>query len=191
MCFYCEIDHFIIKCILLNIWVYVILYLQNDGGFVMNSNWRNRPTTLEEAPRTIDWIVAIDESGTPDLKYIEKSLKNNKIINAGDTQFTVTACAIRTENFDSSKEKVMQIKNKYWENAFYKYKDGEKRVCFHSKEIRSKAQAFNPNLINYSEFISDLSAMMSDLPMKLLSANIDKKGILKNISIQLIRMIYV
>lgn len=141
----------------------------------MNSNWRNRPTTLEEAPRTIDWIVAIDESGTPDLKHIAKSINCNKAINAGDAQFTVTACAIKIKDFDNAKEQVMCIKNKYWENALYKYKDGEKRVCFHSKEIRSKAQAFNPNLINYTEFVEDISNMMSSMPIKLLAANIDKK----------------
>lgn len=41
----------------------------------MNSNWRNRPTTIDEVPRTINWIIAIDESGSSNLKFIKRAVK--------------------------------------------------------------------------------------------------------------------
>lgn len=88
----------------------------------MNSNWRNRPTTIDEVPRTINWIIAIDESGSSDLKFIKRAVEEGRDIGDGDRQFTVTACAIKTDDFESSRDLVMQVKNKYWENALYNYK---------------------------------------------------------------------
>ena len=140
----------------------------------MNANWRNRPTTIDEVPITIDWVIAIDESGSPDLKYIQKALSNGKDINEGDKQFTVTACAIKTSTFTTAKDLVMQVKNKYWKDALYSYNGVQKRVCFHSKEIRGRRGAFNPEIIDYSSFISDLSKMIENIPMRLYSANINK-----------------
>ena len=35
----------------------------------MNSNWRNRPTKIDEVPRTID------ESGSSDLKFIKRAVE--------------------------------------------------------------------------------------------------------------------
>ena len=141
----------------------------------MNSNWRNRPTTIDEVPRTINWIIAIDESGSSDLKFIKRAVEEGRDIGDGDRQFTVTACAIKTDDFESSRDLVMQVKNKYWENALYNYKGTQKRICFHSKDIRGKRGAFNPDLIDYSSFIADISDMMKNMPMHLFSANIDKQ----------------
>lgn len=141
----------------------------------MNSNWRNRPTTIDEVPRTINWIIAIDESGSSDLKFIKRAVEEGRDIGDGDRQFTVTACAIKTDDFESSRDLVMQVKNKYWENALYNYKGTQKRICFHSKDIRGKRGAFNPDLIDCSSFIADISDMMKNVPMHLFSANIDKQ----------------
>ncbi len=140
----------------------------------MNSNWRNRPTTIDEVPATIDWIVSIDESGSSDLKYIQKSMVTGATVDSGSKLFTITACAIKTNSLNDSRDIVMSVKNKYWENALYCYKDEEKRVCFHSKEIRSKKGAFNPTLIDYPKFITDLSDMIYNIPMTLFSASVNK-----------------
>lgn len=133
----------------------------------MNSNWHNRPTTIDEVPRTINWIIAIDESGSSDLKFIKRAVKEGRDIGDGDRQFTVTACAIKTDDFEASRDLVMQVKNKYWENALYNYKGTQKRICFHSKDIRGKRGAFNPDLIDYSSFIADISDMMKNVPISI------------------------
>lgn len=149
-------------------------YRRNLFTYSMNKNWRNRPTTIDYVSKDITWVVAIDESGNPDLKQVQKAIKEDRNLNDGDKQFTVTACAIRVEDFPSVQNMVMEIKNKYWENALYNYKGGDKRICFHSKEIRGKKGAFNPSKIDYSSFINDLSVMMGNIPMRLFSVNIDK-----------------
>ena len=98
----------------------------------MNTNWRNRPTTADYVPKNITWIVAIDESGSSDLSQIKKALLNEQYLSDGNKQFTVTACAIKTDDFEIAQEMVMNIKNKYWHNAMFNYKGIEKRICFHS-----------------------------------------------------------
>ncbi len=140
----------------------------------MNTNWKNRPTHIDEIPIDINWIIAIDESGNPDLKYLYKQKNKNNCVNEGDKHFTVTACALKTADFISTRDKIMDLKNKYWENALYKYNGIEKRVCLHSKEIRERKNAFNKSVIEYDNFIIDLSNMMSSLPITLFSAHIDK-----------------
>lgn len=142
--------------------------------YIMNKNWRNRPTTIDYVSKDITWVVAIDESGTPDLRQVKKAIKEERDLNDGDKQFTVTACAIKVEDFPFVQDMVMAIKNKYWENALYNYKGEDKRICFHSKEIRGKKGAFNPSKIEYPSFIEDLSNLMGQIPMRLFSANIDK-----------------
>lgn len=140
----------------------------------MNSNWRNRPTTIDEIPTSIDWLIAIDESGSSDLSQVIKAKKSGEELNDGIKQFTVTACALRMKDFCSARDMVMTLKNKYWKNALFEYKGVEKRICFHSKEIRGRRDAFNPDIINYDSFITDLSQLMADVPITLFSANIDK-----------------
>ena len=140
----------------------------------MNSNWRNRPTTIDYVSKGITWVVAIDESGSPDLRRIKKAIEEGNELSEGDKQFTVTACAIKVEDFQTVQNMVMDIKYKYWDNAIYNYNGVNKRICFHSKEIRGKRGAFNPSQIDYNSFIADLSDMMGRIPMKLFSANIDK-----------------
>lgn len=140
----------------------------------MNSNWRNRPTTIDYVSKDITWVVAIDESGNPDLRYIQKAVKNGRQINDGDKQFTVTACAIKIDDFASVRDMVMDVKYKYWDNAMFNYKGTNKRICFHSKEIRERRGAFNPSTIDYESFIKDVSSLIDKIPMRLYSANIDK-----------------
>lgn len=151
--------------------------LQKD---IMNKNWRNRPTNIDFVPKDIKWIVAIDESGNSSLKPMQKAKEKGVEPNESEKQFTVTACAIRVDDIPTIEKMVMQLKNKYWPNALYKYNGIEKRICFHSKEIRGKKDAFSPSKINYESFVFDLSDMIKNIPMKLYSSNINKwKHILK------------
>lgn len=77
-------------------------------------------------------------------------------------------------DFITARDMVMELKRKYWKDALFEYEGNIKRVCFHSREIRGRREAFNPDLIDYDSFIQELSQMMADIPMKLYASHIDK-----------------
>lgn len=140
----------------------------------MNSNWRNRPTTIEQITQSVNYLIGIDESGGSNLKQVQKAKKLGILPAESEKHFTIMACSIQFDNLKSTEKKIMDIKNKYWNNAFFNYEGKTKRVCFHSREIRGKKNAFNPHLINYFEFIDDLSEMIKGVPMRLYTSHIDK-----------------
>lgn len=140
----------------------------------MNSNWRNRPTTIDYIPKSVDYIVSIDESGNANLKQVQKAKRNGTEIADSEKHFTVTACSIAMPDFQMARDMVMELKFKYWKDALFDYKGSSKRVCFHSREIRGRREAFNPELIDYDAFILDLSTMMVSIPMKLYASHINK-----------------
>ena len=141
----------------------------------MNKNWRNRPTAIDYISKNLDYIISIDESGSSSLKQVVKAKVDGKNIADSEKHFTVTACAISMKDFTIARDMVMELKHKYWENALFTYKNGEKRVCFHSREIRGKREAFNPDIIDHPSFITDLSNLMVNLPMTLYASHIDKE----------------
>ncbi len=70
---------------------------------------------------------------------------------------------------------------------FYDIKTNEqKAVCFHSRDIRKHNNCFNDSIINYNEFIVDLSNTMKDIQCKIISISINlyeylKKGYTHNV----------
>lgn len=140
----------------------------------MNSNWKNRPTTIDYISQDINYIVSIDESGTSNLKQVISSAQKGVAPPASEHHFTVTAASIAMNDFDTARNMVMDLKKKYWNNALFTYKGKEKRVCFHSREIRGKRDAFNPEFLDYDAFILDLSNMMQAIPLKLYASHINK-----------------
>ncbi len=141
----------------------------------MNSNWRNRPTNIERIKKSINWVLFIDESGTPSLSSVEKAKKRGVAPPDSEIHFTVTACAVKMDNFTNNRDLVMSVKNMHWENGLFQYGEREKRVCFHSREIRGRRGAFCPSNIDYEGFINDLSKMMVDTEYKLYAADINKQ----------------
>ena len=140
----------------------------------MNSNWRNRPTTIDYISKKVDYIVSIDESGSVSLKQVQKAKRKGTEADNSEKHFTVTACSIAMADFVTARDMIMGLKRKYWKDALFEYEGNIKRVCFHSREIRGRREAFNPELIDYDSFVQDLSQMMADIPMKLYASHIDK-----------------
>lgn len=140
----------------------------------MNSNWRNRPTTIEQISPSVNYLIGIDESGSANLKQVQMSKQLGMEPADSERHFTIIACVINNNDLKPSQDIIMEIKNKYWKDGFFNYEGDSKRVCFHSREIRGKKNAFNPLLIDYDNFINDLSIMMENLPMKLYASHIDK-----------------
>ena len=59
----------------------------------MNSNWRNRPTTIDYISKSIDYVVGIDESGTSSLKKVLEAKR--KGIEVPDSERTLHSHRIR------------------------------------------------------------------------------------------------
>lgn len=140
----------------------------------MNSNWRNRPTPVDFVPSNITYIVSIDENGTSNLQRVLDAKRNGKTLPDSERDFTVSACVIRTNDFPSAREQVMALKQKYWDDALFEYNGATKRVCFHSREIRGRKDAFHPSVIDYGAFILDLTQLIASLPMTIYASHIDK-----------------
>lgn len=140
----------------------------------MNSNWRNRPTTIDMVSQDVDYIISIDENGTSNLKKALQAKQNGKPVPDSECHFAVTACLIRTKDFPAATDMVMDLKRKYWHNALFDYHGTSKRVCLHSREIRGHKEAFHPDLIDYDSFILDLSQLIEDLPITVYASHIDK-----------------
>lgn len=136
--------------------------------------WRNRPTNIDYISNTTKTIVFIDESGTSSLKTVTRQNKCNSSTESNDRYFTVTACIISRKDFESLRDSVMDLKNKYWNEAFFEYKGNTKRICFHSREIRGRKGPFSNDIINYDSFIADLSNLIENAPFTIISSNIDK-----------------
>lgn len=141
----------------------------------MNSNWRNRPTTIDYIPKDMGYIICIDESGSPNLKQIIKSKNSGGTVCDNEKHFTVTACCISLADFTKARDLVMDLKKKYWEDALFQYPEGNKRVCFHSRDIRKRRGAFSEDSIEYEGFIRDLSQLMVDVPLTLYASHINKE----------------
>lgn len=140
----------------------------------MNTNWRNRPTTIDYLSKKIDYIVSIDESGNSNLKLALEAKSLGHDLADSEKHFTVTACCIAMKDFLVAKDMVMTLKNKYWQDAVFPYKGINKRVCLHSREIRGKREAFSPEFIDYDSFITDLSHVITEMPMTVFASHIDK-----------------
>lgn len=142
----------------------------------MNSNWRNRPTTIDYIDRNrIDVVINIDESGSANLKQVLKAKRAGVPPVESEKHFTVTACAISMNDFVETRDMVMALKNKYWTDGLYAYKGTQKRVCFHSHEIRGRKEAFSPDIIDHNAFVADLSQLMAAVPMTVYASHIDKE----------------
>lgn len=148
-------------------------------------NWRNRPRSIEEVPESIPWIIGIDESGDSNLKnaFKKRNPFSGKKIQENDLHFNVTACLMKTKKIPEHEEKIMDLKYKYWHQGIANYKGIEKRVCFHSHEIRGRKNAFNFNCIEeHNAFIKDLSDVLKELNITLFSSHINKLELVKKYS---------
>lgn len=110
-------------------------------------NWKKYPLSIEYCDLNnslIDSVISIDETGTP-------------ILNNRDVLFTLTGIMIKKEDINLISEKILCLKKKFWEHGQFK----DKRVVFHSRDIRKKVGPYNPNIINYNVFIDELYDLIS------------------------------
>ncbi|GLY12192.1 DUF3800 domain-containing protein [Pseudobacillus badius] len=139
------------------------------------SDWRKRPTLIESWDESIDSILSIDENGTIDLKGVRKNiLKVAEDPAHNDRWFTITGVELSRKNFEEFRDNFNSVKYEHWKDGCFDYKSGNKRVVFHSREIRKKEGPFNPKLINYGTLMTDISAAIEGTSFNIYSSSIDK-----------------
>lgn len=132
----------------------------NVRSSMTSKMWKNKPMSLEYFDTEVDYILFIDETGIPSLKNYNQ---NNK-------WFSMTGILIGKDEGGNAIEKMMTLKQKYWENALF----NNKRVIFHSREYRKKLGAFNPKIVDYESLREELLATISDLEFTIFSSGINK-----------------
>lgn len=125
----------------------------------------------------INYFMAIDESGTSELKSVERMI-NNSDQNNIDKWFILTGVIFNKDAMEFLPQKISEFKEKYWSCGEY----CGKRVVLHSKEMRHRENAFSMKCIpDYDSFIEDLCELLESLPFKLVSIVVDKyKHVLMN-----------
>lgn len=145
-------------------------------------NWWDYPQKIKNWNPDIDYVMFIDENGnTGKIFDICKKNENNIPINNDDKYFTITGCIFTRNNYSLMRNNIRKLKNKYWKNGYYydtKHQD-TRYVCFHSRDIRKHAGAFNDSVINYPQFINDLSATLDKVDCKIISVTINLESFLK------------
>lgn len=144
--------------------------------------WYDKPIKIRQLSDEIEYIMCIDENGSSNnLIYILKQISNDKEVLKDDKYFTITGCIFTKKEYMDSKNIIKELKNKYWENGkFYDKKSNKaKTVCFHSREIRKHDNCFNDSLINYNEFMVDLTNAMINIQCKIISISINLYEYLK------------
>ena len=153
------------------------------------TKWYDKPTKTLMMKKDIDYVMCIDENGSSsNLTYVLKQISNEKELSEDDKYFTITGCIFTKDEYLNSKKIIKDLKNKYWNNGmFFDNKSNrDKAVCFHSREIRKHDNCFNDNVINYNEFMIDLSDTMKNIQCKIISISINlyeylKKGYTHNV----------
>lgn len=156
-------------------------------------SWKTRPTgmdTIENLPTT-EWLLFLDESGTPEMKTIHRLACRDEQIEINDKYFTLTGALIKTSEYQKIIKQFDKLKRKYWNDGIYHYRnikknrDEQRQICFHSYEIRKRKGPFHEEVLEeYNSFIQDLDLLLSNLYIKVFSVVIDK-GLCYDISIEI------
>ena len=145
--------------------------------------WHEKPTKINNIDSDIYYIMCVDENGNSNLINLVKKINECIEISNDERYFTLTGCIFERKEYFQIKTRIEKIKNKYWSaGTMYDCKlKIQKKVCFHSRDIRKHEGIFNENIIDYPKFIVDLSNTMKKIKCKIISINIDlylyfKKG---------------
>ena len=140
--------------------------------------WKQRVLRIDELPADIDYILFVDESGSSEMKSIKKAVINKHTITNDEKFFIVTGVLMHRDQIGIVSDKITELKCKFWPpHGMAMYKDGEKRVCFHSREIRKREGVFGSNILSdYENFMIELSEFLKSLDVKVFAVAIDKEA---------------
>ena len=141
-------------------------------------DWINKPTQIGNWKQQTDYVMFVDENGNSDTTNILKCLAKQESIDENDKYFTVTGCIFKKADYQNARIKINELKNKYWTDGCFIYKNESRKVCFHSREIRRKMNAFDIHCIDYNKFMEDISNLIKGLNYKIISITINKENYL-------------
>lgn len=141
-------------------------------------NWTVRLTQIDTWDNSIDYVMFVDENGNSDITNTLKNITQRIPIDINDKYFTVTGCIFTKKEYAIARTELNKLKNKYWKNGCFEYKNKKQKVCLHSREIRRRTGAFDSKQIDYESFMKDLSELISKLNYKIISVTIDKENYL-------------
>ena len=144
----------------------------------IEQDWTKKPSKITNWSKDVDYVMFVDENGNSDIKDILKSISKNIKVDDNNKFFTVTGVIFTKEQYSIARKQIDELKNKYWKDGCYLYKNKLKKVCFHSREIRRKENAFDINLISYDNFILALTNLLKGLDYKIISVTINKEDYL-------------
>ncbi|XEQ99488.1 hypothetical protein SPX_43880 [Sporomusa paucivorans] len=142
--------------------------------------WHEKPTVLGQWPEEIRYIMFIDESGHPSLKAVRRAIQSNKSVDIGEKCLVVTGMVLERPDYPKIRSDVLTIKNNFWppEGMYFYEKQGEnRRVCFHSEDIRKQHGPFKfgTTTAQRTDFLNQISQLMENSQYKVLAAGIDKE----------------
>ena len=144
--------------------------------------WWKYPQKIKKWYKDIDYFMFIDENGNAGaINEIFQKRLNNIPISENEKYFTITGCIFERKNYPLMRNNMRKLKEKFWENGYYydtKHRD-TRYVCFHSREIRMHTGAFNEKLINYEDFINELSEVLENVNCKIISVSINLEEYIK------------
>lgn len=151
--------------------------------------WYNQPQKIKNWKNNIDYVMFIDENGhSGSINNISKKIQNEIIINNDEKYFTITGCIFKKYDYSIMRHNIRKLKEKYWKDGYYfdNNHNESRYVCFHSRDIRRHDNAFNDSIINYDNFMFNLSNVLSKINCKIISVTINmeeyiKKGYSDNI----------
>lgn len=126
-----------------------------------------------------DYFMFIDENNSvSSINVVQKRIVNKQEISPNENFFTITGCIFSKVNYKIAKEKLDELRNKYWENGKYynSKKEIYETVCFHSEDIRGRKKAFHNEVLDkdtYDKFIIDLDNVLKELDYKIISITIN------------------
>ncbi len=136
----------------------------------MITKLRDSPLTIDEWPKDIDYFMAVDESGTSEIKSVERMIKNSDNDNI-NKWFVLSGIIFKKSSMEIIPNIITKLKKKYWKNGEY---CGE-RVVFHSKEMHHRQNAFSNSCIpDYNSFKKDLCESLDQIPFRIITIVIDK-----------------
>lgn len=143
----------------------------------MCKNWEIAPSTKDSMSEDTTHIAFFDENGNSNIIDIIKKKDNDDSL---DNYFSLTCVLIEKDYLNKISNDINELKSKYWKNGIYSYenKDGskiDKKVCFHSREIRRKTGPFSLNEIDYDTFMMDLTDFIVKQEFVILHCFINKK----------------
>lgn len=150
----------------------------------MNNEWKVKPIELEEIPDDIDYIFVIDENGSfGNFKALVNKYKCGYRLENVEKYFTLTGILISCDEYVSWKQKINDVKNKYWQDGcwYNKKKNKVEKIHFHSSDTFSRhpKAPFNLSKESFNNLMMDIVNCIDTTNFKIISSNINIQALME------------